>query len=1390
MGDTILSARRARVRFSGFPYHDGILHLRHASLTDAYYHLAFNRDPSTGHNRINLQYIFDALQSDKPKEEKTHTSHPFRLQVDSFTARHIRYQQDLAGNDSTRYAEGVKIEHMDFRNITLRARDIRVENSDVALRLLKMGCEEQSGFRVEQIGGDVNVGPQGIGVHDFELRTPRSTVLADVEISYDGWHALSNYLQNAQHNITLHEGTSVSLSDAAYWAPMLWGIDAQIQATGGMQGSIADMHVPDLWVSWGEQSALRMQGDVSGLPDIEQTHFNIDIQRLRTTRNDVEALGLLAGVGHHHKAHYAQLDLPDLLLNQVQYIDLQLFLHGGWEELGTVNAQLSSALGTVSADAILIPTPQGGFSFAAEVGSTAFGTGFLQSDWLTHTGFDISLNGRCAQRTDLASASAELEGRLFNSVVRGQHLAPIEVEASISKRVGNLEVQSSDSLARFNIGAEFSLSQKMKELSAKLSAEQIDAPAFGLLSEQYGPVRGVVEMSYSGSGLDTMRADLNAQGLQAGDVYINQLQLGVNADSRGKRIRLDADPIELTLSGHFSYYDLPLIAMKMAHDVVPTDIATIDTLYPEEEEMITQSNLVLHARWNDDGSLLEALGSNLHIAPGTRFDLTYNAAERLKLVGRSDAIGIGGVRIEGIGFSGRQEEAGYQLGLEAQSILVAESEWLQDAHANISSNPSQLDLDLLWDSESGLTQGDIGLRLAEGKITVERPDFSVDGRVWHLGIDSLQIVHTDRLGLHGSGITLHSDDQRLLADLQLVGSESDNLQLHFTDFRLDAITSLLIPSSQLTMAGLLGGNLSLYGLGTTPYFNANMQLDSCVVAQQPIGNLNLRSAWNAEMHTVDLALTGDAVGAEGWLELGGEHKLNIDARFDGLQLALLAPLMSTFTDRFEGMLQGKLNLSGTLNAPLIEGEALVEEGALKIDMTGVTYFFGDSLRFSNHLVRLNHFTLRDRQGNTAYVDGEIRYEDLAHITLDLGLHTDRLLLLDLSTGDTYYGTLYASADGSVSGPLDAMHINVSARTAPGCTLTVPIDDQRQVRTLDYITFVSDDPAPPKATTRQRKNQQLLLDLDLSLTPDLTLNLPMDFSNVGVKVQALGAGDMHLALHGSEPPSVVGDYEITSGTMKLGLLSIIDKTFSLEEGSSLTFPGNIEDARFDLSAVYSQRVNMSTLTGTLSDVSGTQKYLQVDDIINISGSLQDPAIKFDIRLPNADASVEEEVFAYIDRNSERDMLNQSMSLLLNGKFYNANASALEAGTATSGGVGTLASVLTDMVTVVDIDVDYKTGNELVRDQLDVNISKDWGRWYLESTLGYGGESRELADGTTNTAVVDALLGYRLSQLVHLYAYNRTNTNDYTRLDLPYKQGVGLKLTKDFDRWSDLFRHNSH
>ena len=316
-------------------------------------------------------------------------------------------------------------------------------------------------------------------------------------------------------------------------------------------------------------------------------------------------------------------------------------------------------------------------------------------------------------------------------------------------------------------------------------------------------------------------------------------------------------------------------------------------------------------------------------------------------------------------------------------------------------------------------------------------------------------------------------------------------------------------------------------------------------------------------------------------------------------------------------------------------------------------------------------------------------------------------------------------------------------------------------------------------------------INVEATPEMRLELPIDFSSVSADVNAVGAGDLQLQVGGGKPFSLIGDYELSDGTVSLDVLGVLGKEFTIDDGSSITFRGDISTSIFDIKAVYGQRVNLSTLTGSLS-ATESQKPVLVENVIQLSGNLKSPEISFDLRLPNADQSVQEEVFAYIDRNNERDMLNQTVSLLLFKRFYNSSTTSnadMGGVSATEEGYGlvanTVGGMVSDMVQFVDINFAYQAGNALTTDQYAVDISKEWNKFYFESTFGFGGEAREMSDmGGNNNMTGDMLVGYKINPRLHLFVFNRSNTNDYTRSDLPYKQGVGLKYTRDFDRIVEL------
>lgn len=1392
-GDTILDAKRLSVRFRRFPFkggdiddggiNTGTLTMDRVYLRDAYYHLAITEDSVTGRDEINLQHIIDYFNDGRKDKDDDSTRHTFTIDVNTLVLNRVHYRMDLPEFGKTKPEHGVDIPHMEFFDINARFKDLHVVNEDVTVRILKMSTLEKSGFKVDNISGEVHVGRHDITVKNLDVETPRSHIMADARMDYPNW--MPNYLQTVQHELLLKEGTTVNFSDIAYWAPVLWGIDAQLRADGTASGTIDNLVTEGLNVYYGGATEVVVAGTVKGLPDIENTVFNIDHLGLKTEESDLRRLS--AGLPQ----------LPERLVKQLckgEYLDLHARGEGGLHGKATANINMVCGFGNLQADILTTTHTNGRRRVTLDANSDGMGLAWIGTDWLTHAGMTLSVDAELPRRLDdLRHTTVNAELSIPSSTVKGNRLSPIDMACYMNNGVATLKATSNDSLAAFDAEASVDLRDSLRNYTAAVVVDRLAAHAFGLLPEPQDLIKGRVDVKAQGNDIDDMDMELIATNVTVGDFDLKDLVLNVASDGRHKDIRLESTPLSASAYGDFAYSDLPLMVQQTLSTVLPADLGLARAPDSTKLSAIAGNTVNFSALWLDDGEALQTLVPGMRLAYGSRLSGTYNNGETLKMVVRIDSLRMGSLLLSGLGLSSHRVGGDYVVDIESQDLSLGSLDLMSDIGLVVRSNSQRAEAGLVWGDSADATHGDLLLSLRQGRIEVVRPFFHVGSTPWMLDIADLVIDPAHRMSVKGSGISIHSDSQRISADISMDHQDNDYVMLDFDRFNLELLCDMLLQGSAISVAGLVDGHFELYGLGQTPYFNTNLTIDSCHVNRQSLGDVAVKSNWNAELNTLNLQLHSPQLDATGWIGLAdNDPGLNFDVAFDSFDLSLAAPLMKDFSNRFEGMLHGSFDLGGTLGSPVILGEALVENGALHVDMTGVTYYFNDSLRFNGNTVSLDRFLILDSRGNTAYLDGEIHHHSLRDLVLDLDLSTDNLLVLDRPDGDQFFGTLLASATGKVTGRLDNLKIAVDARTNPGSTLSIPVSEQRQVKSQSYITFVDDQPEKAKTNTESRKsNNHLNLEVDLDIRPDMRLALPMVFSGVDVNVGASGSGNLHLSLSDGQQPQVLGSYEITSGTMKLTLVSLVVKDFTIEQGSNLSFQGSVPDARFDLRAVYSQRANLSTLTGSLSTLDNTQKYIQVENVIAVSGTLTQPTIGFDLRLPNADQSVEDEVFSYIDRNSERDMLNQTVSLLVNGNFYNVSGNDLATGgNAATSGISTLASTLggmmADMVDIVDINVDYRAATDMTNQQLDLNISKDWGRWYLESTLGYGGESRELEASNTGGTVIDALVGYRLSPLVHLYAYNRTNTNDYTRMDLPYKQGIGLKLTKDFDRWSDLFR----
>lgn len=1358
-GDTLFRCQQLRVTFDRFPFHDNGLDFRRVTLKNTYYHLAINN------NGINLKFVIDYFKPKHPSPSKPHP--PFTVKVGTLELDNVHYRMDLPDHRETVYAYGVQIPHMDFHEIRAKMKDVLVVNEDITCRIVRFSTREQSGFELRELSGQVHVCPQEIRADGMKIRTGASYIETDALLSYNGW--MKEYLSMVNHTVELKEGTHVSMSDVAYWAPVLWGVDADIKVAGTAFGTI-DSLTTDMALRWGDSSRARVTGAVIGLPDVKSTTFNIDITRMRTNQRDMATLLNRIGLSDEMK----------VLIGEADYVNLGATVRGGWHDQATADVAMGSGLGSLMAAATLTRYERGhrfklkmeSDKWEAARGKTSVG-GWLEAEGLLHDNAESWI--------DLLDGKTNGELRIKTEKLR----KPLDVALEATLVDGRLKggVASTDSVADFTVVADVLLAGEKSTYNAELSVGLLD---IGLLPY---PFATTMKVAARGNSLETLSGTVHAQNTRYGNLKAKQIDLDVHSENGDKELELQSDIADLTMSGHFLYDELPIMLKEFGERYLPEIINPHHT--PDDSlraSALADNTLLYHLHWKDGGAVIAELVPWLSVAPGTRVDGTYSFGEDLKLVVRSDSLRLGSVVLDGVGTLGYREGEQYIMDIEAQEVHIGQVDLMERVRILLGSRREKATLDLAWGTEDAHNRGDLELVLKGGSVTAEKSLFYVGDTPWRLNIDDLQITANERMRVEGRRLSIESDKQKIGARLSLCGLPTDCVEMDFNQFNLSLLSDIFLQESPLSVNGDINGRFSLYGLNETPYFNADLLIDSCVVNNQPLDTVRLTSHWNAELDLLNLNLNSRQVTADGYMELGKKaQELHFNVDFSGFELALAAPFMASFSSLFEGQLHGNFDISGTLSHPLILGEAYVDNGALKVDITNVTYRFSDSIQFDNNEVRLRDFDIVDPLGNKATLGGTLALTNDKQVEIDINLNTPNIMLLDKRGGDDFYGKILASANGRVYGTTDYLNIDVRARTNTGCELTVPITQQQRVKSQNYITFVNDfEPMNIAEVSVKDSNFNYTLNLDLNITPDMKLNLPMDFDEVGADASVSGVGDLHFSLANSTPAQLMGNYEITSGTMKVALFSLYEKRFSIKNGSNLNFPGVIPEARFDIQAVYSQRVNLSTLTGSLSNIDNTQKYIQVENVIAIAGTLNDPRINFDLNLPNADQSVEEEVFAYIDRNSERDMLTQTVSLLINGKFSNVNNNSQTEGNALDFVTSFVGNSLSDMVQFVDVNIDYKAATESTNQHLDVNISKDWGRWYLESTLGYGGESRAMEQNTVSGAMIDALIGYRVSPVFHLYAYNRTNTNDYTRIDLPYKQGAGMKLTKDFDHWGDLFK----
>ena len=1395
--DTIYYGDRIACRFKRFPFHSDGLHFDRVYLRNGRYHFESLRRPN-GRMGTNLDFIIDYYATEGPS--KPATGH-FIVEVDEVRMRNIDYIQDLPEPTSAlHYEHGVDIPHMRYLGTTGHIRRVRVDADSVTCRVVSLSTTEASGLRVEDLSMDVEVSPRTIHVTNMDLQTADSRVFMDVEMLYHGWDEMDDYLNTVHHDVVLKPGTEVNLRDAAYWAPVLWGVDEKIAVQGHVYGTIADLHADEMVATFGENSSLLLDATISGLPMIENTFFNVSLHRLYTTYDDIAAVRLPDGVN---------VTLPRVAKDMGE-VSINGSLKGSQRNCETffnINTLIGDAEGYAT---ITYDTVARNYAYTGDINSRTLGIrSLLPNEWVSRTGMHLAFQGI---GTNPEEMEATMEGRLYNTQLKGHSIDRTTVTARMSNGVLSTDLELRDSLVGIDLTATANVTEKRYHGDILLSHAHLSR--LGLLEgDSDVTVNTHLVADLQGDSIENMTGKMTLLGtlcnIGSRTIELENTEVEVSQQNLYKRLTLNCDWLAASMRGYFQYRDLALVARDFCDHYVPTYFNPYAKLESPEEvagpaywESLMDDRFNIDITWNDPKNTFQRFMPELVIAPGTFFHGSYLYGESLKMVLRSNMLAYNNIVLHDIGVNSDPVGDNYQTHVNTSAVTLNNNTLLDNLHVVATLGSSISTLALRWDDDMKTTynEGDLELFLnsstTDNKVMITHPSFYIKGQRWNLVCPKGILFNHDRTVVED--LKVYGLGQSMSIQAHVAGEESDHVKAKFNDFSLGQLCATLIPNNAVDLNGTVGGVLTVRGFGERPYVDANLTVDDCIINGQPAGRLDIVSNYKTDGRLyLDLQSDYEEDGqhrrplvVHGWASMREEKEnLNFDLSLDRIGLQMAKPFVTDIASDIDGKISGQLQVKGSVKEPHINGEIGIAQGLISLVPTGVTYRFDDTLTITNNRLTLDRFALQDLQGNKATVDGSVAYAS-NNIMLDLALHTDGITLLDKPTaGDGYYGELFGSVHGTVKGAANNLVVSANATALEGSEIFVPISNKKEINENEFIVFVNHDQANtpqairPTATT-QGNTSGLDLQLNVAITPGMKLHLPMDFQQLAANVTAVGHGDLKVTMQGNQEPLVLGDYQFTSGNFSLSLMQLIGKTFAIEQGSTLNFPGNINDARFNINAVYNLRANLATLTG--SNFNDT--YVPVQDVISLSGTWSDPAITFDIRLPNSEQNVVDQVFSYIDKKNEMELLNQSMSLLIFGQFAPTNTSNSTDPTEGINGLGLITSsvgtLVSNMVKFVDVDFNYQAATANTASQWDVGISKRWNKLYFESTFGYGNNS-EMNPDMDNVLVGDVEMGYRFSPFFNFYGFNRTNTNYFTRNELPYKQGIGIKLSKDFDSFYDLF-----
>ncbi len=1087
-----------------------------------------------------------------------------------------------------------------LRNVSLQ--------KDTLTALAAIKAKERSGLDIKHLFTTFRLHPQLMEFSNLDLELNNSRVGPYYSMRYRTLDDMEYFIDSVHIKARL-ENSKVSMSDIAFFAPELKGIQQVAQLTGSAEGTISNFIVNNVDLRTGK-SRLTGTYAMKGLTDIEKTIISFDTKSSWVALEDVAVWA------------------PDLLrLKKTPVANLGVVNYAG-QFKGTVydflaTGKITSDVGVFDAALTLkmIGASQG---FSANIENADIDAGkFLDVPALGNMKF----SGKASSKGFGANHPMAVEGRLKSVEYNNYNYQNILVDGVFEGTGLTANLASADPNLTANFTTVLDFSEKRQSYNARGAIAFADLNALKLTKDSI-KVSGLFDVDFKGKSIDEFLGYARVYDAEVYDasqlLSIDSLNISAFRDESGtKTLKVNTNEAEISVSGDFNVRDLPNGFQQFLSSYYPSVIKP-------PAAVAKNQLLAFSVTTREVEPFLHFINPNLKGLNNTSLIGSLNTATRQLLVN----LDLPYFEYNGIALTNTQVRAngGNDALLLTGSIAnlqVNDSLGFPNANLYVNTVRDSTELRITTSSNGPLGNAAINAFFFGHKDGFEarfkESSFILNNKKWTLTSDGS--IELKNGYLIANGVHLVNDNQEI--NMYTFPADEGNWNDVFVDvkdFNLGDVLPLFLKEPRTE--GVLTGKIVVQDPLGKPVIEPDLAVNQFLFNNDSVGTVKVKglvtTANNQMRFELDSRNPEYDFGAQVKLNLNDSVHNQIDANIQlrNERVSVLENYLTTVFDNIDGLATGDIHVVGKLANPSIVGEANLTSATMTVGYTKCTYSIDSArIRLGDNFIDFGAISLKDLKGRKGSMEGIMYHRFFDSLSFNMRLRTDGMQLLNTvaKDNDLFYGTAVGKGSFELNGPLKNLRMRIAGTTTDSSHIVIANKSGKESGDADFIVFKSYGKELVQEVDTNIMNMHI--DIDLTANPFCKIDVIMDELTNDV-IKATGSGNIKIKTGTLDPTEMRGRYQVEKGSYNYSFQTLIRKPFELEGGENnfIEWTGDPYDANLNVTATYTARdvslrdLMSSDQSNTVLDESAQNYKGDVYVKANLKGKLSKPEISFSIEFP--------------------------------------------------------------------------------------------------------------------------------------------------------------------------------